>query len=193
MRHGNQGCEREVQCRHRCWKKGSPRLKNESGWLQRKIESICARQLMTPIYRSDSLVALSVAAGKSTPSDHDSRRSAPDVFGSPRWNASPIVCLCRLRHCLLLERGTLPGNVWGWGLSCGRYQNRSRNRARPACGSRLVAANLRHQRPSCCAEIRRPASPPAARASGHAAALPSSVTKSRRLIHPPAINQAAIG
>src|SRR5437660_12061384 len=90
---------------------GSPRLKNEPGWLQRKIESICARQLMTPRYRSDSLVALSVAAGKSTPSDHDSRRSAPDVFGSPRWNASPIVCLCRLRHRLLLERGTLPGNV----------------------------------------------------------------------------------
>src|ERR1700751_5510851 len=83
-----------------------------------KPSSICARQLMTPRYRSDSLVALSVAAGKSMPSDHDSRRSAPDVFGSPRWNASPIVCLCRLRHRLLLERGTLPGNVWGGGLSC---------------------------------------------------------------------------
>jgi hypothetical protein len=86
---------------------GSPRLKNEPGWLQRKIESICARQLMTPRYRSDSLVALSVAAGKSTSSDHDSGRSAPDVFGSPRWNAGPFVCLCRLRHRLLLERGTL--------------------------------------------------------------------------------------
>jgi len=34
----------------RCWKNGSPRLKNESGWLQRKIESICAHQLMTPRY-----------------------------------------------------------------------------------------------------------------------------------------------
>jgi hypothetical protein len=32
------------------WKNGSPRLKNESGWLQRKIESICAHQLMTPRY-----------------------------------------------------------------------------------------------------------------------------------------------
>jgi hypothetical protein len=31
-------------------KTGRRRLKNESGWLQRKIESICARQLMTPRY-----------------------------------------------------------------------------------------------------------------------------------------------
>jgi hypothetical protein len=77
---------------------GSPRSKNEPGWLQRKIESICTCQLMSPRYRSDSLVALRVAAGKSTPSDDDSRRSAPDLFGSPRWNASPIVGLCRLLH-----------------------------------------------------------------------------------------------
>jgi len=33
-----------------------------------------------------------VADAKSTPSDHDDRQSAPDVFGSPRRNASPIVC-----------------------------------------------------------------------------------------------------
>jgi hypothetical protein len=32
--------------------------------------------------RTDSLVALSVATGKSTPSDHDNRRSATDVRGS---------------------------------------------------------------------------------------------------------------
>jgi hypothetical protein len=44
-----------------------------------------------------------VACGdaKPTPSDHDSRRSAPDVFGSARWNAGPIVCLYWFRHCLL--------------------------------------------------------------------------------------------
>ena len=43
---------------------------------------------------------------------HVSRRSAPDVFGSPRWDASPIVRLCGVCDRLLLERGTLPGNVW---------------------------------------------------------------------------------
>jgi len=37
-------------------------------------------------------VALSIADAKPTPSDHDSRRSAPDLFGSARWNAGPIVC-----------------------------------------------------------------------------------------------------
>jgi hypothetical protein len=49
------------------------------------------------------------------------RSPAPDVFGSPRWNAGPIVCLCGLLYRLLLERRTLPGNVWGWGLSGGWY------------------------------------------------------------------------
>jgi hypothetical protein len=48
-----------------------------------------------------------VAEAKSTPSDHDDRQSAPVVFGSPRRNASPIDCLCRVRDRLLLERGTL--------------------------------------------------------------------------------------
>jgi hypothetical protein len=85
------------------------RLKNESGWLQRKIESICARQLMTPRYRSDSLVALSVAAGKSTPSDHDSRRSAPDVFGSRRFELEHPMGWEPLTHaCARFENETVP-------------------------------------------------------------------------------------
>jgi hypothetical protein len=60
------------------------------------------------LIRSDSLVALRVAPGKSTPSDHDSCRSASDVFGSSRWNANPIICLCGVCDSLLLESGTLP-------------------------------------------------------------------------------------
>src|SRR4029453_1395350 len=68
--------------------------------------------------RTDSLVVLSVATGKSTPSDHDNRHSATDVRGSSRWNVSPIVRFHRLRDRLVLERGTLPENGRGWGLSC---------------------------------------------------------------------------
>jgi hypothetical protein len=39
------------------------------------------------------------------------RRFAPDVFSSPRWNASPIICLYWFRHCLLLELGALPERI----------------------------------------------------------------------------------
>jgi hypothetical protein len=43
---------------------------------------------------------------RSAPSDHDNRPSAPNVFGSPRWNTSSIVCFYRVRDRLFLERGT---------------------------------------------------------------------------------------
>jgi hypothetical protein len=41
------------------------------------------------------------------------------LFGSPRWNASPIVRLRRVRDRLLLECGTLPRSLRRWGLSWG--------------------------------------------------------------------------
>src|SRR5215472_15810198 len=42
------------------------------------------------------------------------------AFSTPRSHRrSPIVRFRRVRNRILLERGTLPENVRGWGLSCG--------------------------------------------------------------------------